>query len=250
MTHTSSELVLSGDKSVPIYQQIKSAIHQKIVCGEWQQGQMIPSENQLAKSLGISRMTINRPLRELTSEGLLRRVHGLGTFVAEPPRRAHLLELVSIAEEIKQQGKTHRAQILSFETVTATDTTCDLMQLPPNTKLYKIVIVHYQNDIPIQLESRHVNPELMPGFIDVDFATITPTDYLINQIRPDEVEHVVQAIMPEDFTAQHLDIASIEPCLKLVRRTWVNNQVVTAVELIYPSSRYDLGDRYTPSSTI
>ena len=85
MNAESLNMRLSGDTSVPMYQQIKDAIRKKISSGEWQAGQLIPSENQLADSIGASRMTINRPLRELTSEGLLRRVHGLGTFVAEPP---------------------------------------------------------------------------------------------------------------------------------------------------------------------
>ena len=82
--NVSSPLVLSGDQSIPTYQQIKDAIRDKIRNGDWTIGQVIPSENQLAEQLGVSRMTINRPFRELTEEGYLRRVHGLGTFVAEP----------------------------------------------------------------------------------------------------------------------------------------------------------------------
>ena len=248
MTKVASDLVLTDNQDIPIYQQIKDAIKQKIACGEWRPGQLIPSENQLVNSLGISRMTINRPFRELTSEGLLRRVHGLGTFVAAPPRQAHLIELVSIAEEIEQQGKTHRAQVLSLEEVNASDTLSERMQLSKLAKLYKVVVVHFQDEIPIQLELRHVNASLIPDFINIDFSNITPTEYLIGQSHPEELEHVVQAIMPDAFTASHLDIPSNEPCLKLSRRSWVNNQVVTTADLLYPSSRYKLGDRYKPSA--
>ena len=248
MTKITTALVLSNDPSTPIYQQIKNAIKQKITSQEWQPGQLVPSENQLAASLGISRMTINRPFRELTAEGLLRRVHGLGTFVAEPPRQAHLIEIVSIAEEIAQQGKSYRAHVLSLETIESNEALNELMQLEDTSKLYKLVVVHFQDEIPIQLEYRHVNASLMPDFINIDFNSVTPTDYLISQMQPEELEHVVHAIMPDEFTARHLDIPSIEPCLKLSRRTWVNSQVVTAAELLYPSSRYKLGDRYKPTN--
>lgn len=244
-----SDLALSGDKSVPIYQQIKDAICQKIEQGIWLPGQMIPSENQLAEALSVSRMTINRPLRELTADGVLRRVHGLGTFVAEPARRAHLIELVSIAQESRQQGKSYRAEVLSHERVKASHEVSESMQLPIGTAVFKVEIVHFQDEVPIQFELRYVNPSLVPNFINVDFETTTTTEYLIGEIRPEELEHVVKAIMPNDFIAKQLDIPISEPCLKLSRRTWKDNEIVTSAELIYPSSRYELGDRYSPSST-
>ena len=241
-------LILSGDTSTPLYQQIKNAITEKISSGEWQAGQLIPSENQLAKDLGASRMTINRPLRELAAEGLLRRVHGLGTFVAEPPRQAQLIEIRSIADEIKLHGKTHRAQVLSSKTVKAGAEIGRHMKVEQSSALFQVILIHFQDEVPIQLESRHVNPILAPGFLDVDFTVTTPTEYLISQIRPDEIEHIVQAIAPDAFVATQLKIPLAEPCLKLRRRTWKNGLVVTAADLIYPSSRYDLGARYTPST--
>lgn len=80
----------------------------------------------------------------------------------------------------------------------------------------------------------------------MDFTTITPTEYLMGEIRPDELEHIVQAILPDAYTALRLSIPAEEPCLRLQRRTWKAGVVVTAVDLIYPSSRYDLGARYHP----
>ena len=244
-----AKMILSGDTTVPMYQQIKNAITEKIRGGEWQPGQMIPSENQLAEDLGASRMTINRPLRELTTEGLLRRVHGLGTFVAEPRRQAQLIELRSIADEIRQHGKTHRSEVLSLKKVKAGKEISQRMEVKPGTALFRIIVIHYQDDVPIQLESRHVNPDLVPGFLQVDFTSITPTDYLISQIRPEELEHIVQAIVPDDFLARRLSIPLGEPCLKLSRRTWKDGRIVTSVELVYPGSRYELGARYLPSKS-
>ena len=239
---------LSGDRSVPMYQQIKNAIVEKIHSGDWQPGQLIPSENQLAEALGASRMTINRPLRELANEGLLRRVHGLGTFVSEPPRQASLIKLQSIAEEIKSQGKSHRAHVLTLNKVKAKTLLAERMDVQKNTTLFHIVVVHYQDEVPIQIESRYVNPAVVPEFMQVDFNHTTPADYLISTIRPDEMEHIVQAVMPDDFVCRHLAIAATEPCLSLQRRTWINGQIVTSAELVYPSSRYELGARYSPKN--
>lgn len=235
---------LNRNTDRPLYQQIKTAIAQKIETGIWQPGEKIPSENQLAAELGVSRMTINRPLRELTGQGLLKRVHGLGTFVAESPRHASLIELKPIAEEIAAAGRIHTANLLELTATRADSGLADRMMVNEGDNLFHVVMVHSQDGVPIQLEDRYVNPAVAPDFLDVDFTTTTPSQYLLGLFRPAELEHVVQAIMPDAKTAQLLSIPAGEPCLRLCRRTWENEAVVTAAHLVYPSSRYDLGARY------
>ena len=228
----------------PIYLQIKQIIEQRIASGEWPAGQKLPSENELVSALGVSRMTINRALRELTQQGLIRRVHGVGSFVAEAPRHASLIELQDIALEIERDGKTHSSRILEQTTLAADAFIAGAMELAPATPLYYVAAVHYQDGLPIQLESRFVNPEAMPGFIEQDFSRVTPTAYLLEQFKPEEMEHRVSAVMPDDELRELLAMPVGQPCLRLTRRTWYQQQVVTHVTLSYPGDRYDLGARY------
>lgn len=228
----------------PIYLQIKKIIEKRIANGEWNAGQKLPSENDLVVALDVSRMTINRALRELTQAGLIRRVHGLGSFVAEQPRHASLIELQDIALEIEQGGGQHRSQVLSLESVYASPTVTDLMDIPEDATLYRLRAVHYQDELPLQLESRYVNPAAMPEFINQDFSQVTSTAYLLQQFKPDEMEHLVRAILPDQQTRDLLQMAASQPCLQLTRRTWKNDQVVTYVTLTYPGDRYELGARY------
>ena len=104
--------------------------------------------------------------------------------------------------------------------------------------------------MPIQIELRLVNPKLVPNFLTVDFEQVTPGEYLIDTITPTQLEHVVQAILPDAMMVDYLQISKNEPCLKLHRRTWLQQSVVTSVDLIYPSSRYDLGAVYRPDGPI
>ena len=228
----------------PIYQQIKQTIQRRIESGDWTAGQKLPSENDLVVALDVSRMTINRALRELTQQGLIKRVHGLGSFVAEAPRHASLIELQDIALEIAQHGKRHSSQVLGLDAVSAQPDVAVQMELPTGSKIYYLRAVHHQDDLPIQLESRYVNPAVMPGFIDQDFTGITATAYLLQQFKPDEMEHRVRAVMPDQPVRDLLAMQDSEPCLQLIRRTWSNDQVVTFVTLTYPGDRYELGARY------
>ena len=228
----------------PIYQQIKKTIQQRIASGEWVAGQKLPSENDLVVALNVSRMTINRALRELTQEGLIKRVHGLGSFVAETPKHASLIELQDIALEIELGGKSHRSKILELAAVAALPEIASQMELAEGALVYHLRAVHFEEDLPLQLESRYVNPTLMPEFIRQDFNATTATAYLLKQFKPDEMEHLVCAVMPDAATRELLMMESGQPCLQLTRRTWSHDQVVTYVTLTYPGDRYQLGARY------
>jgi GntR family histidine utilization transcriptional repressor len=228
----------------PLYQQIKNTIQHNIKNGDWSAGKKLPSENELVDALGVSRMTIHRALRELTQAGLINRVHGVGSFVAEIPRHASLIELKDIAIEIEKSGKRHSSKVLSLASVEAKTEISIQMQVQAGRPLYYLNAIHSQDNIPIQLESRYVNPGLMPDFLNQNFSRITATSYLLKQFRPDEMEHIVRAVMPDGLARKTLLIERSEPCLQLSRRTWKKDQVVTYVTMTYPSSRYDLGARY------
>ena len=94
----------SRSAPAPFYEKVKQEISEKIASGIWQPHDRIPSEAELVAQYGFSRMTINRALRELTDEGLLVRLQGVGTFVAEPKGQSALFEIRS-ADAGKNPGK-------------------------------------------------------------------------------------------------------------------------------------------------
>ena len=235
---------LDRAQAQPLYEQIKHRIMQLIEQGDWQAGERIPSENDLVGRLGVSRMTIHRALRELTREGILNRVHGLGTFVAETPRHASLIQLQDIRDEVEASGSRYAMRVLKLESCAASRNVAERMELPAGSRIFELRAIHSRDEVPVQYEHRYVNPVLAPGFMEFDARQTTATRYLISLFSPDEMEHVVQAVQPSAQVARYLKITRAEPCLKLSRRTWKQGQVVTSVDLLYPGSRYDLAQRY------
>ena len=98
----------------PLYRQVKRHILERIAARALIEGAQVPSENELTRELGISRMTAHRALRELTAEGVLRRVRGAGTFVAAAKPESALFEVRNIAEEIAARGGRHSAEVLQL----------------------------------------------------------------------------------------------------------------------------------------
>lgn len=77
------QFVVSGQSTLPIYEQIIGQVKTAIVAGELKQGDMLPSIRALAKDLQISVITTKRAYEELEKEGLIYSVSGKGFYVCE-----------------------------------------------------------------------------------------------------------------------------------------------------------------------
>ncbi|MFD2017516.1 GntR family transcriptional regulator [Vibrio olivae] len=106
ITMTMLEGLFDGlpDEPLPIYAKVKLAINQKIQNGDWQENQRVPSELDMVKALKVSRMTVNRALRELTAEGVLVRQQGVGTFVAERNLTRRCLKCIASRKKLLRVG--------------------------------------------------------------------------------------------------------------------------------------------------
>jgi GntR family transcriptional regulator, histidine utilization repressor len=230
----------------PLYARVKDYILANIGTGHWRRDQRLPSENELAASLGASRMTIHRALRELTTAGFVTRVQGVGTFVAPPRPQAALLEINNISVEIAGRGNRHRAEVLVVETVMPTKELVSCFEMRRRRALYHSMIVHFEDDAAVQLEERFVNPALVPDYGKQDFTNMTTYDYLMRATPVSEVEHVISAVPADGQAASRLGIAAGTCCLLLQRRTWTGVVVATFSKLTYVGGRYSLASRYSP----
>ncbi len=219
---------------------------QGILDGTWAPGQRLPSEQDLVTRFRVSRMTVNKALRELATAGRIVRVSGVGTFVAEPKPQSTLLQIANIANEIRARGHQHQWRCLSRERVAAAPDIAVWLSMLPGEAVFHMRSVHFENGLPIQLEDRYVNPKMVPDFLDQDFEKSTPGEYLLSFVQADLVEHVVDAVMPTAEQARALEMKTTEPCLQLTRRTWFRDAPVTWVRCLNPASRYSLGSRFRP----
>jgi GntR family histidine utilization transcriptional repressor len=230
----------------PLYLKVKRHILENIGSGKWGASSRVPSENDIVKSFGVSRMTANRALKELRDEGVLVRIAGVGSFVADRHARAHPLEIRGIADEIRERGHVHRAEIVGLERVRALADLAADFGVAPRSELFRSLIVHFENDRPVQLEDRYVAPKLAPDYLEVDFSRTTPYDYLVRVAPLQEVEHLLRAVMPDQATRKRLDMKRDEPCLLVIRRTWAVGQIASVARLYHPGSRYEMSGRFRP----
>ena len=220
---------------------IKQHICDNIESGQWQQHSKVPSENELALEFSVSRMTARRALQELTEQGLLVRTQGAGTFVATFKSQSSLLEIRNIADEIAERGHLHSAQQLILKEVNVSEEVAILLNLKISDTVFYSEVLHFENDEAIQLEQRFVNSQLVGNYLQQDFSTITPHEYLSSEAPLTEATHEVEAVLTNKSICQLLSIESTTPCLQVKRRTWSSQGVVSLATLTSPGNKYRLG---------
>ncbi len=233
-----------SEQPLALYERIKKSVVRDIESGKLNPDDKVLSETKLAKSFNASRMTANRALKELTEEGRIVRVQGVGTFVARPKPGAALLEIKSIAKEIADWGGLHSSEILVLKKEKIIEIIAQKMNLKADDTIFHSIILHKDRGIPVQYSERFINPEVAPHYIDQDFKKITPSDYLLSVAPVQEAEHIIEAVNCNNQIQKLLKIKPDEPCLSLKRRTWSYDMVATYSIIISPGSRYKLVGKF------
>ena len=253
-------------KAIPAYQRIKNAILDNIHSGKWQAGNAISTEMALAEEFGVSRMTVNRALKELSEERVLERRQGSGTFVAQQQFNHTFVEVRNIAQDLKSANRDYQAQVVSKRILTAailddelrrkfdidevavsSNTSADTTVMDDSTGadsssdvavLYEVKIIHFADGQPIQFEERWVDAQKVPEFIEQDFSVVNTSDYLIAKSPLERGSYTIRALAAPDEIAALLQIAPHSPTLVLRRQTYSAGRVLTFVKMWHAGDRY------------
>ena len=228
------------------YAQVKQALKAGLSQDRWRTGDLMPSEAELVAQFGVSRMTVNRALRELQSEGLVDRVQGVGTFAAQRHRVSSRLTIRDLHEEIEARGHRHHVKVHLAREERAPAALAQQLGLAEGAPVYHSLIVHHDNGVPLQCEDRYVNPACAPDYLKVDFERTTPTQHLLDVAPLWQAQYTIEASNATAQEARLLGIGATDPCLVVVRRTASRGVPVTLARLVHPGSRYQLEGQFSP----
>ena len=229
-----------ADSPLPLYAKLKDYVRSRIDSGEWPPGHRVPSENELVELLGVSRMTANRALRELATEGRVLRIRGKGSFVTVRKRSSLFQSVPNIAEEIQDRGGRHGARIVLLQEEVCGPALADALEIGIGSPAAHSIIVHEEDGLPIQIEDRFVNPVVAPDYLGQDFTRTTPNGYLSIVAPIVRAEQFIEALCAQPWECKLLGIGRSEACLLVRRRTWSEHGLASSVRLLYPGTRYRL----------
>ena len=159
---------MNRKSSKPLYAQLKTILKEKVENGEWRSNEMIPSENELASSYGISRMTARSVITQLVAEGILYRVQGKGTFVCEDKIEMASLSYAGIRSQLEKKGYDVETRLLEVHQIPAKGSTAQCLGVAPGTMLYEIKRIRIANRLPISYHHSFIPAAICKGLENYD----------------------------------------------------------------------------------
>lgn len=131
---------------MPLYETVLESMREKVSSGEWARGEIIPREVDLCEQYGVSRSTIRMAMARMVNDGMLTRVKGVGTYVANTERlQTTTLFLSSFARDLESRGIAVCTELLSFCTVPAIPHINSKLMLASDAHLLRITRLRYQD---------------------------------------------------------------------------------------------------------
>ena len=243
--HQSGTASAGQQRPMPLYAQIKDALREQIIDGTYRQHDRIPSEADLMRSFGVSRITVRQALNSLENERLIFKVAGKGTFVSKPRPYQQSARLQGFGEAMLKLGITVTNRLLSLNTVAADAVVAARLQVPEGSPLTEIRRVRCTDGEPISLDVTYVRRHLGERLAREDLATrdifvIIENDY---DTPLGHAELGIDAVIADAALARQLMIPVGSPILRAERLTWSRDGQPIDFEYLYyrgESFRFEL----------
>jgi DNA-binding GntR family transcriptional regulator len=229
---------LDDSSPIPRYRQISDQLAVLIL--DAPAGLRLPSEHELVARLRVSRATATQALRDLQQRGLVDRMQGRGTFVADTGRaiRTNMADtLPSFSEDLRRAGRTTRERVIALEVVKAPAEVAAALRIPPSTDVWRIERVIVSDGEPVAHLTSWLPPDL---FAPLDVELIESTS-LYDQLttsdgsagRPCSAEERWSACTATVPTTELLEIDTTMPVMRVVRTAYLHDGTLAEYVISY-----------------
>ncbi len=233
---------LDRKSPIPLYAQLEAILREKIEGGVWKENQIIPSENDLSRTYGISRMTARSVINQLVQEGLLYRIQGKGTFVSSDRVLSQPFFTMGITDQLRAMGYQITTRLIDISVVEATPALMADFGCGPGATFYKLVRVR-EESLPVSLHTSYIPTELCPGLENNDFEN-EPLRQIVYNKYGLQVHHSkddVSAVQANAYESELLGIQPGHPLLLLEGRLYdANNRLLEYARVLFCSNKIKL----------
>ena len=227
----------------PAYLQLKEAITKAIHSSELPPGAALPSERDLALSLGLSRMTVRRAFEELVAESLVEQRQGSGTYVRERRLEQTVDRLLSFTREAEVLGFTPGSRLLGHGWYAADQAVADELRVAKGTRVLRFTRLRTADDGPLAIQIAHLSPDLED--FPLERLAAGESLYAIIAERygmaPHHARQTVKARLPNKEERRLLELPRDVPLLALDRTTFDEaGRPFEFVRSAYRSDRYQM----------
>jgi DNA-binding GntR family transcriptional regulator len=232
--------MMSQPKKIAKYKMIENDILNKINSGLFSSGQLIPTEQELAKEYDVSRVTVRQATNNLVAKGYLVRSQGSGTYVAQRSHIGRTTNIKSFTEEMKALQKEVTSDVLVFKIIQASEFVSSKLNISVGTQIYYIERVRKADLEPMVHETSYMN---VADYPDLSYEKLKQSRYkYIEQTKGVSIDHshqVVVPIMPSEDIIELFECDPDQPLLKVLNTTHLSTgEIADYTILILNSSKY------------
>lgn len=200
----------------PLYIQLREVIRNKIEEGEYPPGTAIPSENQLAESYGISRLSVRSALQALEYEGILTSIQGKGVYVSGQKDIRDLDTLGGYRNRFVEHSVKERTKVLIKAVRKAGPYYSKLLEIDPDEDIWYIQEIHRDGDTPAALSEIYFPCNIIPNLEEMDIRVFSLYDaFCWNNHQPGSVDQRLEAARIDKQRAKHLGLTEGQAVMKL-----------------------------------
>jgi GntR family transcriptional regulator len=224
----------------------RSAVHKHVQVREYVRellagappGHPAPSERELVHQFGVARMTVRQALDALVGEGLLERIPGRGTFVAQR-RAAEVARLSSFTEDMQRRGHTAGSRTVVARLEAAGPGVARALEIAEGDPIIHRQRVRTADGTPMCIEDAYLPATLVPGMLE-NLPDSLYAELRDRGLEPTWGEDSVDAGIAATAEARLLDVQSGAPVLRVARRAFADRTPVSVSRSTYRADKFTL----------
>ena len=234
-------------RKAPVYLQIREAIYNKIISGEYKAGEKLPAEEKLAEEYGVSRMTVNKALMELVSREYLTRIQGSGTFVSKMRREGTKTRGMSFRDSLMKKGFKVDTIVLEKKMVTPNKEVAEILNISITSRVMFLKRLRKVHENPIVVQESYLSSKVSEKLFNLDYNQYSLYDSL-KEICQTEIVRAKDTVEAKAATGEVCDWLEAEegfPVLVARRVAYdAENDPIELSNSIYRSDQYVLEIEY------
>jgi GntR family transcriptional regulator len=241
---------------IPLYYQLENVLREKITSGGFEPGDRLPTEIELIKEYGVSRITVRQALRALADDGLIERKQGRGTIIAARKSRkkrfAGMIHLNGSLDELIDMGIDTPVKVLEMNRVEADRHEAELLAIKLGTPIYRLKRLRFHDQKPFGLIISYLPEDIGSALTMAELSSgaLLHTMETKLGINLDNATQQIHAELADPYIAKLLEVRVGAALLSIERTVYTDeNKPVEYVRALYRSDIYGYSVRLVRDGT-